>query len=407
MLASAVLKYTINSKSRNDTTPTVDGKSSARCTTGPDRRHLETPHTQLDANDGSKIVIEPCTTRQETLGTAAAVLSATHLVLDLPTQGHAVVSQRKTKMAPRRPKKKATNTSVKEDAACMRSIHGNAETEEEYPLQESSPDEELVETVTSNSGHNKWKNFEQNLAVDQATAPILETSHKSGCGISCAFGKSDTKDCPFHHPYPSDVNPLQDLCWLVYPRREIFSSGPYTRARAERMLSSFQQDQRTVDRMLLLDDELVSYLLGDHYEDAHNQPHNREEVQKKMAMEEANLLKGCNPGRLMKQEREFFRLMRKNMHDHQVSPIAFQNLQLELMVKGSWYICYCRMQWSGDENPDDFIECGHGYCEYMWFHRACIKEGSDKVTQWYCNVCDAEMRVLAHDTLLGVESTDD
>jgi hypothetical protein len=204
---------------------TAHHDTSTMCITGPDRRHLEEIHARLDADDGTITIIDPCPVGQKPSQYAAISDSSPHsLSMEVshpvksselpkkstcpedenqqavpiaisPTCGHAVVSKKKTKKPTRGRKQKVKATVVKHDPNYTQSIDENIETEN----QNVSDEDTMVQTM-SNNGHDTWRDFVQCFAVDQPTAPILESSHNVGHGTLCAFGKEDIKDCPFHHP---------------------------------------------------------------------------------------------------------------------------------------------------------------------------------------------------------------
>jgi hypothetical protein len=110
------------------------------------------------------------------------------------TCGRAVVSKKKMKKPSRGRKQKVKATVVKSDPNYTQSIDENIETEN----QNVSDEDTMVQTMPNNE-HDAWRNFVQCFAVDQPTAPILESSHNADHGTLCAFGQEDIKDCPFHH----------------------------------------------------------------------------------------------------------------------------------------------------------------------------------------------------------------
>jgi hypothetical protein len=199
-------------------TPTV-------CTTDPDRRHLEKIHARLDGGGGTTTIIDPCSNRQKPSQHAAISVSsppslsreiahplkstelpkestcpehedrqATPIAIS-PTCGHAIVSQKKTKKPSRGQKQIVKGTVVKHDSSYTHSIDENIQTENP-----NVSDEDTMVKTMSNNGHDKWRNFVHYFAVDQPTAPVLESSHNAEYGTLCAFAKGDIKDCPFHHP---------------------------------------------------------------------------------------------------------------------------------------------------------------------------------------------------------------
>jgi hypothetical protein len=195
------------------------------CMTGPDRRHLEELHARLDGDDGTTTIIDPCPIRQKPSQHTAVSVASPHSpsmeVLhplkpsELPkestcpededqeaipiaissTCGRAVVSKKKMKKSTRGRKQKVKATVVKHEPNYTQSIDKNIETEN----QNISDEDTMVQTIPNN-GHDTWKNFVQYFAVDQPTAPILQSSYNANHGSLCAFEKEDIKDCLFHHP---------------------------------------------------------------------------------------------------------------------------------------------------------------------------------------------------------------
>jgi hypothetical protein len=205
--------------------------TSTMCITGPDRRHLEKIHARLDVEDGTTTIIDPCPSRQRPSQHAAVSVSSLHSlsievlhplksselpkkstcpedegqkaipIVTTPTCGHAVVSKKKTKKPTRGQKQRVKATVVKRDPNYTQSIDENIETEN----RNVSDEDTMVQTMPNN-GHETWRNFVQCFAIDQPTAPILESSHNAGHGTLCAFGKEDIQDCPFHHPCKCNSN---------------------------------------------------------------------------------------------------------------------------------------------------------------------------------------------------------
>jgi hypothetical protein len=203
---------------------------------------------------------------------------------------------------------------------------------------------------------------------------------------------------------PPSVDPLQDLCSLVFPSVVSFSVGPWNRARAERAFSWFDADARTKGRFILIDDDMIPYLVGDPEVEGELTQAEPEmaQIPERLAVEQANARNGSDLGRLMKQERDFYRLMGRNIWGSPLSHAVLQHVEREMVGNGPCYMCYCRCRRDCNEQLVDILECSHAGCEYGYFHRSCVKDqGIEEVTQWYCNVCDAEMRILAQDTLVG------
>lgn len=126
-------------------------------------------------------------------------------------------------------------------------------------------------------------------------------------------------------------------------------------------------------------------------------------IPKRLAAERANNSSPLNPGPLTKQERLFFQLYRKNtMTRNRLTPDVLQMIQHQALIKAAGHMCYCREAFRESQLPNDVLECSHIDCEYVYFHRSCVKDQHlYNVSSWYCNVCSAEMRELARNTLLA------
>jgi hypothetical protein len=202
----------------------------------------------------------------------------------------------------------------------------------------------------------------------------------------------------------SSIDPLQDLCSLVFPSAVSFSVGPWHRARAERVFSWFEADARTKGRSMLIDYDMIPYLIGEpEVEGKSTLAGPVVQTPERLAVEQASARNGSDPGRLMKQEQDFYRLMGDHVWGDPISPTVLRQVEIGMIRNGSSYMCYCRREWDRNEQLGDVLECSHAGCEYRYFHRSCVKDqGIGEVTQWYCNICDAEMRILARDALLGL-----
>jgi hypothetical protein len=155
---------------------------------------------------------------------------------------------------------------------------------------------------------------------------------------------------------------------------------------------------------MLIDYDMIPYLMGEPHVEGESTPVGLVlNIPERLAVEQASARNGSDPGRLMKQEKEFCRLMKDHIWDDPISRTVLRQVEIGMIRNGPSYMCYCRREWDRNEQLGDVLECSHAGCEYRYFHRSCVKDqGVGEVTQWYCNICDTEMRILARDTLLGV-----
>ncbi|CAO2654626.1 Nn.00g113590.m01.CDS01 [Neocucurbitaria sp. VM-36] len=255
--------------------------------------------------------------------------------------------------------------------------------------------------VTKDGKHMHWIKFARHFVADQLTGPFFPSW--SGCSHNkpCVFEGNSIPDCPFHEPHCPCVDPLLDKCYLVYPCGELCTSGPYNRLRGEKLLAMYEKDSRTSGRLMLVDDDMVHYLM----QDPSCRAHNGEPIAmpERLAVEYTDFADGHNPGPLMEQERQFERLWQKNKAIKQhISRKMLQDIQRRTFERpGTEYICYCQAA-VPEENHDsiDIIPCSYRDCERVLFHKSCVKNlGVDKVSRWYCTSCEKEMQALARVTL--------
>jgi hypothetical protein len=384
--------------------------------------------------------------------------------------GHPVVSQKKAKKYEREARRKAKKTvSPAESVADLledRDLLGTTEdldvlgianetspmsaaAREELvlasiapPLQEPEPTKETVDanvqhttayepkvasstplTATSNSRHLHWMRFKRYFIVDQLTDPVLTEGSRCSHG-TCVFETNNVEDCPFHEPRKivkstssrfwlittSDcacVDPLLDLCYLVYPSKGMLSSGPYNRLRGEKLLAMYQKDDRFKGRIMLVDNDVLEYFFTDPVDRMHNR--NALDVPKRLATEYEEFKQGYNPGPLMLQEKLFEQLWSKNrlVKDRISGDLLAitQKHQFEHAKTPSF--CYCHDNVPESGLPKDIVECSRRDCGIKYFHKSCVKKlGVDKVSRWYCTNCEEEMKFVAHKTLRALGYTD-
>lgn len=99
----------------------------------------------------------------------------------------------------------------------------------------------------------------------------------------------------------------------------------------------------TKDRVLLVDDDLVNYLMND---DSSAKTPDFTGMPPRLLQEHTEFLVGCDRGPLMKQELEFDRLFQKNMSmKNPLTWVELQKIQRQTFgPKGSVPICYCQIE---------------------------------------------------------------
>ncbi|KAH7089271.1 hypothetical protein FB567DRAFT_591382 [Paraphoma chrysanthemicola] len=254
--------------------------------------------------------------------------------------------------------------------------------------------------TTHHRKHMHWLRFERQFIVDQMTDPCLTLWAGCSHGTSCAFETLGVVDCPFHEPHCSCVDPQYDECYLVYPCPDILSCGPFNRLHGEKLLAKYEQDEHIKGRIMLVDSDLINYFMVD--------PRDRtlarysSSVPKRLATEYADYANGYNPGPLMEQEKKFERLWAKNIIiKRQLSRDMLADVQQRKMENAQMdSYCYCHEIMPEDGAPKNVLECSHRDCPIGYFHKSCIKKlGADKVSRWFCTMCEQKMRTVAHQTL--------
>ena len=161
---------------------------------------------------------------------------------------------------------------------------------------------------------------------------------------------------------------------------------------------------------MLVDNDLLHYFVTDPRERAQNRDSSL--VPKRLATEYADFADGYNPGPLMEQEKQFERLWSKNniikrkLSKESLSDVHHQKFE----TKGTAYMCYCHDKIPEEGLPRDVIECAHRDCILQYFHKSCVKKlGVDKVSRWFCTMCEEQMRSTAYKTLreLGYDDVPD
>ncbi|KAF2829516.1 hypothetical protein CC86DRAFT_286753 [Ophiobolus disseminans] len=265
--------------------------------------------------------------------------------------------------------------------------------------------------TTQNGKHMHWIKFKRQFIVDQLSDPCLPTW--SGCShdTSCPYEANGVPDCPFHEPHCSCVDPLLDECYLVYPCDEFLSCGPFNRLRGEKLFNLYQKEEHFKERIMLVDNDLLTYFVSDPIVRMHTRDSSA--VPKRLAIEYADFTDGYNPGPLMEQEKQFERLWSKNnIIKRKLSRESLSDVQQKFEAKGIPSMCYCNDKIPENGLPRDVVECAHRNCTTKYFHKSCVKKlGVDKVTRWFCTMCEEHVRGLTYRTLrdLGFDDvpTDD
>ncbi|KAF2631222.1 hypothetical protein BU25DRAFT_481786 [Macroventuria anomochaeta] len=259
---------------------------------------------------------------------------------------------------------------------------------------------------TTHGKHDHWTRFARVFIVDQLTAPLLQSFEGCSHGSSCRFESHGVPDCPFHEPHCPCGDPLRNQCYLMHPGKQLCTAGPYNRAHGERMMATYEQHTLTKGRVMLVDDDLVSYFM-----DINNTPSKPDlaSMPPRLLREHTDFLDGYERGPLMRQELEFERLFVKNMAmRHPLTMRMLQDIQRQNSGrKGSVKLCYCgtemvpNAQKMKTESNKGFVSCSYGKCGFGGvFHKRCVKKlGVEKVSRWYCTACEKQMKILAYKAL--------
>ncbi|KAJ8112033.1 hypothetical protein OPT61_g5508 [Boeremia exigua] len=263
-----------------------------------------------------------------------------------------------------------------------------------------------VVPYTTHGKHEHWTRFARYFAVDQLTIPLLQTFVGCSHGSSCLFESYKVLDCPFHEPHCSCGDPLLNQCFLVHPSNKPCTSGPYNQAQGEKILAMYEQNDLTKGRLMLVDDDLVSYFAG--FSHNPNTP-NTEDIPPRLLREHTEFLDGYERGPLMKKELEYQRLFTKNAFiRHPLTPNMLQDIQHQNAgPKGSVKLCYCQTETLPNvrdikkEFAKGYVVCSFRKCRFgRIFHKHCVKTlGADKVSRWYCTDCEKEMKAVADKVL--------
>ncbi|KAE8828606.1 hypothetical protein P3342_010237 [Pyrenophora teres f. teres] len=255
--------------------------------------------------------------------------------------------------------------------------------------------------VTTYGKHRDWLRFLRKLDVDQLSSPIPPSC--SGCShaTSCVFENNEIPDCPFHEPFCDCADPMRDQCYLVLPSDEMYSTGPYNRIRAEKLMALYETDHRTKGRLMLVDDDMLDYLLDSAIDGFCNR--GTGDMPARLAKELIDSVNKRTPTPLIEQECRFQKLwVRNNILKKPLTQDMLRDIQSNSFeCIGARAMCYCRDVFR-EQMPtaEDIIACSYRECTIQYFHRSCVKNlGVEKVSRWYCADCAQEMRDVAHDTL--------
>ncbi|KAI4705497.1 hypothetical protein J4E81_000379 [Alternaria sp. BMP 2799] len=336
--------------------------------------------------------------------------------------GHPAISQRKKAKKAREAKRKAKKQSIPEAAMSLPDLRNEA-TEDVCDVGDalaqsaSMLPETILYTKDSDSSQDVLSYTESANDHDASTEVVSEPISTD---TTFAKGMSPV-------PLPEPVLPItkhgKHMHWIRFARKfisdqltnpfppswdELFSTGPFNRLRGEKLLSLYEKDHRTKGRLMLVDDDLISYLMEDPTIRARNR--NPDGVPDRLQKEYDDVKNGFNPGALMAQELRFERLYAKNgFNKQELTQVMLQDIQHnELELPGTTCICYCRATAPKGELPaKDTVVCSHRDCTTTYFHKSCVKKlGVEKVSRWYCTSCEQQMKILACQTLRGLGYTD-
>lgn len=202
------------------------------------------------------------------------------------------------------------------------------------------------------------------------------------------------------------MDPLLNQCYLIHPGKEIRTAGPYNQAHGERLLTVYEQHDRTKGRVMLVDDDLLPYFM-----DLNSNPTNPDPaiMPSRLLYEHAEFSSGFEPGPLMKKERQFQQLLARNLASrHSLSMATLQNIQRQgCHTTGSVKLCYCQVDVSQDVQDmvkkfgKGYVRCSYSRCKFgNIFHKHCVRRlGFEKVSRWYCTACEKQMKIEAHKAL--------
>jgi hypothetical protein len=254
-------------------------------------------------------------------------------------------------------------------------------------------------------GHSSdWIKYVRYLRVDGLSEPNLIPEHSCTHPDSCPFAISNTTDCPYHQPYCDSCDPRIEQSYVVCPMRGTYFEGPFNRARAQKVLAHFEANPLTKGKFMLIDDDMLSWLLSDKKRSECIPEHILNDMPTKLCFEVTGYSRGGKKGRLMRQT-EDFRLLDYDNNDPKNIVSRKELRQIYEAFKtgsgGSEQICYCEQH---KKKNDIVVECAFRYCKYRTFHRDCVERlGVDEVSTWYCPDCEETLGRIANIVLLEVE----
>lgn len=197
------------------------------------------------------------------------------------------------------------------------------------------------------------------------------------------------------------IDPLKDECYLVYPCPEFLASGPLNRLRGEKLIAMYQQEEHFKGRMMLVDSDLLNFFRLE--PEARMVNRHSPYMPSRLEAEYDKYKNGYEAGPLIEQENLFDHLWKKNSAIKR--KISEDMLQETLCQKfennDAPFFCYCYANMpSQGPGRKDVIECAHRNCSLRYFHKSCVKKlATEKVSRWYCTVCEGQMRTRAHQIL--------
>lgn len=302
--------------------------------------------------------------------------------------------------------------------------------------------EEPRSTATDNSGkvsttksgrHRDWMKFSSSFKLDGISNLAFTTDHPAygthvGCtSLDCPYENSGTPDCPYHRTYCKCIDPLEPFNYKIIVYAEMNSSyiGPFNFMRSGKLMRFFNTDPETKGKLMLMDEELYFWLKseGQHW---HIESLNTKKLEhtpvpthmpKRLIWEVEDYLRGYDKGRMLKEIDQFKdlvdrnELIRSKLCQPAITKDYLKDLQKECeRGPDDDAFCYCRddnLGNSREEYEDEkLVDCAYSKCPIGRFHHRCVEKlGYDKVSTWYCGICERHMTVDAHKATLWAQES--
>ncbi|KAJ4301697.1 hypothetical protein N0V90_003790 [Kalmusia sp. IMI 367209] len=260
---------------------------------------------------------------------------------------------------------------------------------------------------TTNSGrHDDWMKYVNLTKVDCLSGSVSTTSH-----VYCNFGEEELSkcigmpDCPYDSSFCACVDPLNPSNdkYIIYAETNPDALGPFSYHRGEKLMRFFESRPETKGRLMLVDAELYHWITTEgrswSVEKAKREGTEILGMPKRLSVEVDDYFRGYEKGKTVKQLEQYQELADRN--DRLCTRKITRDL-LEQMRKECEHgapgtsICYCKDVMPARPDDDEFVECGFRECPFRFFHRSCIKDlGFEKVTTWYCALCECTMLWIA------------